>query len=192
MINYSVVMRANPMDESAPKKAYGTFQSSQVMDINKFAEHIASHGSVFKKSDIVAVLMMTVECMREMLLNGAKVCLGDLGDFTLAISSEGATTAGEYNPEIHVKKLGINYTPGDRFENMLSDAEFNQVATRAATRALLKAVKAGETTVDLTKPLTGGTGGSTESGGSSSDSGESSGSEGSTTPDSDLDQNPFG
>ena len=44
MVNYSIVMRSNPMDADAAKKAYASAQYSEVMDINRFAEHIASHG----------------------------------------------------------------------------------------------------------------------------------------------------
>ena len=81
MVNYSIVMRSNPMDADAAKKAYASAQYSEVMDINRFAEHIASHGCVYKRSDIVAILTMSVDCMREQLLAGQKIQLGDLGKF---------------------------------------------------------------------------------------------------------------
>ena len=81
MINYSIVMRGNPTDKTVAKKAYASAQYSEVMDINRFAEHIASHGCVYKRSDIVAILTMSVDCMREQLLAGQKIQLGDLGSF---------------------------------------------------------------------------------------------------------------
>ena len=62
MVNYSIVMRSNPMDSDAAKKAYASAQYSEVMDINRFAEHIASHGCVYKRADIVAILTMAVDC----------------------------------------------------------------------------------------------------------------------------------
>ena len=75
MVNYSIVMRSNPMDADAAKKAYASAQYSEVMDINRFAEHIASHGCVYKRADIVAILTMAVDCMREQLLGGQKILL---------------------------------------------------------------------------------------------------------------------
>ena len=45
-------MRSNPMDVDAAKKAYASAQYAEVMDINRFAEHIASHGCVYKRADI--------------------------------------------------------------------------------------------------------------------------------------------
>ncbi|UYV11186.1 DNA-binding protein, partial [Phocaeicola dorei] len=50
MVNYSIVMRSNPMDVDAAKKAYASAQYAEVMDINRFAEHIASHGCVYKRA----------------------------------------------------------------------------------------------------------------------------------------------
>ena len=110
MVNYSIVMRSNPMDSDAAKKAYASAQYSEVMDINRFAEHIASHGCVYKRADIVAILTMAVDCMREQLLGGQKIQLGDLGDFSISINSIGAESAADYNPAIHVRKLNVGST----------------------------------------------------------------------------------
>ena len=163
MVNYSIVMRSNPMDADAAKKAYASAQYSEVMDINRFAEHIASHGCVYKRADIVAILTMAVDCMREQLLGGQKIQLGDLGDFSISINSIGAESAADYNPcllytsdaaddnpAIHVRKLNVNWSAGTRFQNLQEEAVFNLVATRKAARLVVKALKAGKTSVDLT------------------------------------------
>ena len=150
MVNYSIVMRSNPMDADAAKKAYASAQYSEVMDINRFAEHIASHGCVYKRADIVAILTMAVDCMREQLLGGQKIQLGDLGAFSISINSIGAESAADYNPAIHVRKLNVNWSAGTRFQNLQEEAVFNLVATRKAARLVVKALKAGKTSVDLT------------------------------------------
>ena len=150
MINYSIVMRGKPADKEAPKKAYATAQYSEVMDISQFSEHIASHGCVYQRADIVAILTMAVDCMRELLLGGQKIRLGDLGDFAISINSSGAEMAAEYTPTIHIKKLNVNWSPGKRFINLLKEATFNLVPPRKAAKLVVKALKAGETNVDLT------------------------------------------
>ena len=160
MVNYSIVMRGNPMDADAAKKAYASAQYSEVMDINRFAEHIASHGSKYNRADIYAVLMQTVDCMREMLLEGKRIEMGDLGVFSVSIQSQGAESLEAFNPAIHIEQLNVNWTPGDRFRNLLESAVFNLVPSRRAAKILLKSIKAGETTVDLT----GGEGGGNEAG----------------------------
>lgn len=85
MINCSIVMRVNPLDKEAPKKAYACAQSTKTMDINQFAEHISTHGCVYSRADIAAILTMAVDCMRENILEGVLIKLGDLGDFSAAI-----------------------------------------------------------------------------------------------------------
>ena len=149
MINYSIVMRGNPAKKSDPKKAYASAQYSEVMDINRFAEHIANHGCVYNRADIVAILTMSVDCMKEQLLAGQKIGLGDLGSFSIGISSHGAVSAKEFNPAVHVRRLNVNWSR-PQFNKLLEEAEFNLVATRSAARAVVKALKAGETSVDLT------------------------------------------
>ena len=70
MLNYSVSARYNPMEKNEPAKYYASAQTNSVMNLNQFAKHIATHGSVYRRADIAAVLTMAVDCLREMLLNG--------------------------------------------------------------------------------------------------------------------------
>lgn len=142
-------MRGNPMNSSAEKKAYGCAQYTELMNLNEFAEHIAGHGCVYSRADIAAILTMAVDCMRELLLQGQRITLGDLGVFSISLNSVGADTADAYNPSIHVKRVKVNWSCGDRFLNLLDDATFNLVPTRKAASLLVKALKAGETIVDL-------------------------------------------
>ena len=70
----------------------------------------------------------------------------------------------------------MNWTCGKRFGELLEEAEFNLVATRMAARAVVKALKAGKTTVDLTGTTGGGGedigGGGNQGGGSDGNQGE--------------------
>ena len=149
MLDYSVSARYNPMEKNEPAKYYASAQTNSVMNLNQFAKHIATHGSVYRRADIAAVLTMAVDCLREMLLNGTKVQLGDLGNFYVTCSSEGALTANEFNPDIHIKKVNVNWERGIDFLNLKEDATFNQVAIRSVQKKVLKAVKNGESTVTI-------------------------------------------
>ena len=55
-INYSIAMLGTPIDEDAPKKAYAKSQYTNILTLDKFAGHIASHGSKYNRADIYAVL----------------------------------------------------------------------------------------------------------------------------------------
>ena len=68
MINYSTCMRGNPTDKDAAKKAYANAQYSEIMTLDKFAEHISTHGSKYNRADIQAVLIQAVDWTREQLL----------------------------------------------------------------------------------------------------------------------------
>ena len=116
---------------------------------------------------------MAVDCMREMLLEGKKIRLGDLGDFSLLLASKGAETADKFTAQ-NITNVKVQWDPGQQFKNLLDDAEFNLVASRSAQAAVIKAIKEGKTNVDLNVPVTpdgggdgdGTTGGGPQSGGS--------------------------
>lgn len=149
MIDYSVSTKPNPRDREAAPKYYGSAQCKGVMDLNQFARHIANHGCVYKRADIAAVLTMAVDCMKEMLLNGYKVELGDMGAFYISLSSKGTETAKDFNPLIHVKSVNANWERGTSFLNLKEEADFNLVTIRAYQKKMLAAVKNGETVVNL-------------------------------------------
>jgi len=214
MINYSIVMRsvnANLLeinqaksrinqakkDGKEPDKkdtdlvktekqnAFAISQYTDVMTIEKFAKHITSHGSVYSRADISAILYMAVDCMREMLLEGKKIRLGDLGDFSLLLASKGAETADKFTAQ-NITNVKVQWDPGQQFKNLLDDAEFNLVASRSAQAAVIKAIREGKTNVDLNVPVTpdgdgdddGTTAGGSNAGGSGTTGTEGSGTQG--------------
>ena len=177
MINYSIVMRPvntnlfeinqakarikaaqakgetpNEADVALVKTevqhAFAVAQYADVMTIEKFARHIATHGCVYSRADISAILYLAVDCMREMLLEGRKIRLGDLGDFSVSLSSTGAEIADKFSAA-NITAVNVVWDCGKEFKNLVKDAEFNLVASRAAQAALLKAIKSGSTVVDL-------------------------------------------
>lgn len=153
MINYSLVKRyAKVGDETSALLTYGTAQAVKTLDLTEFARHIAEHGSVYGRSDVQAILTMAVDCLREMLLAGYKVNLGELGDFSISLRGKGVADANNYNPSVQVKNIRVKWTPGNLFRNLAEDAEYNLVPTLRERAILLKAVKAGQTTVDISKP----------------------------------------
>ena len=131
---------------------FATAQYTEVMTIEKFARHIADHGTTYSRADIMAILYMAVDCMREQLLEGKKIRLGELGDFSLSLSSKGAETAEKFSSQ-NIQRVAVCWEPGSEFRNLLADAEFNLVATRSAQAAVLKAIKEGKTNVDISAPV---------------------------------------
>ena len=218
MINYSIVMRSvnanlleinqaksrinqakqegkNPdqkdldLVKTEKQNAFAISQYTDVMTIEKFAKHITSHGSVYSRADISAILYMAVDCMREMLLEGKKIRLGDLGDFSLLLGSKGAETADKFTAQ-NITQVKVQWEPGKEFKNLLDDAEFNLVASRSAQAAVLKAIKDGKSTVDLNAPIDpdggdDGDGGGSNAGGSTTGGGSNAGGSGTTGTEGD-------
>lgn len=147
MINYSVFLLPNPQDNEAAPKAYAKAQVSEVMSFRSFVQHIASHGG-HKRGTVKGVISDMCECLVEMLLEGKKVQLEELGDFWLSLNSTGAENCQKFTAA-NIKAVNILFTPGEDFENLIRRAEFNPVASRAAQTATLKAEKAGEAIVDI-------------------------------------------
>ena len=168
MIDYSVYMQSNPMDDTAAPKAYAKAQMHELMTFGKFIEHISKHNGVYTRGTVRGVVVDMCECLVEMLLEGKKVQLGELGSFWVSLASEGAATMEEFTAS-KIKAVNIIFTPGSDFENLIGRAEFNLVASRVAQAATLKTEKAGGSTVDLAaaKATTKPNNGSGDSGGSS-------------------------
>lgn len=147
MINYSVFMLPNPIHPEKGSLAYAKPQVSEVMAFSDFVQHIADHGG-YTRGKVKGVISDMCSCLVEMLLEGKKVMLEELGDFWVSLSSVGAESIEAFT-ENNITALNIIYTPGPDFENLVSKAKFGLVASRAAQAATLKAEKTGKTTVDL-------------------------------------------
>ena len=141
-------MMGNPIKPDMPDKAYAKNQVSEIWSLEKFSKHIADHNGVYSRGTVKGVLSDMCECLAEQLLNGNKVQLGEFGTFGISLSSEGAPSIAEFTAK-NIKAVNILFSPGPDFENMIDRAEFNLVASRAIQAATLKAIKAGETTVEL-------------------------------------------
>ncbi len=144
MINYSIaILSSTPgtkKEDITETKAYGMAQASEVIDINAFAKHITSHGCVYGKGDIVGLLTIAVDCLRELMLEGKRVKLGDLGDFQPRLKTEGATSPDEFTAN-NIKEVNVSWTPGKPFMNLRSEALFQLVPTRAAQADAIEVIK---------------------------------------------------
>ena len=178
MINYSVFMLPNPVDKTAAPKAYAKAQANEVMTFRNFTQHIADHGG-YSRGKVKGIVSDMCACLVEMLLQGKKVQLDELGDFWLSLTCEGAESCEAFSAD-NIKGINIIFSPGVDFENLINKAEFAPVASRAAQAATLKAEKLGVKTVDLEaakkkKPSSSENGGNKPSGGNNPSGGNPSG-----------------
>ena len=147
-IDYSLTMRKNPMNENDPEKAYASIQYAGTAQLEQLAQHILDHGSPYTLDMIVGVATALVGCIREHVLEGYKVEVGNLGTFKLSIQSKGAKTLDEFEPTTNIIDTYVEYEPGGYFVDLKDNIQWNQVVNRTIQRAAMRAFKAGRITKD--------------------------------------------
>ena len=130
-INYSLSARlSNPSDKNSEKKVFPCAQVHEVISLQELAKHISGHGSPYTRDIIVGVLTAAVDCIREQLLLGNKVKLGEMGAFYISLRSEGVDKVEDFNPAYHIKALMVRWDRGNNFQNLITEAKFNYSTTR--------------------------------------------------------------
>ena len=144
MINYSIaIMSTTPGTKKAQiteTKAYATAQMTEKLTLDDFAEHISDHNSPFSKGVVKGILTDAVACLREMMLAGKRVCLGDLGTFGVELASEGARTTNEFSAQ-NIKAVNVRWSPGKKFKNLRDEAQFQLVPGRTAQADAIEVIK---------------------------------------------------
>ena len=146
-LNYSVSLRTNPIKKDEPAKAYATAQVNGELSLKQLSRRVSMQTTV-SRADVVAVLISTVENLLDALQEGKQVDFGDLGAFRLQINSGGAPSADLFTSD-YIKGVNIQFVPGEELQVIFQGLKFNLVPTRAAQAAVIKAQKAGKTTVDI-------------------------------------------
>ena len=90
---YRKVSRTPQSGENAGKKLwYATAVSDREMNFEDFVTHISEHNSPYSRGTIHGVLMDTLDCLKELILDGKSVRLSDLGLFSIGMTSRGEET----------------------------------------------------------------------------------------------------
>ena len=73
-------------------KLYARVSYKETMGIHEMAEHMAHHNTAFSEGLIVGVLTDFVKCVREMVLSGNTVKVGNLAIFKATVEANGLET----------------------------------------------------------------------------------------------------
>ena len=150
MIDYSISVKSSkPGTKKADiqqTKAYGQAQIRKKLTLEEFAAHIREHGCVYDKGDIAAIITKTIRCLREQLLLGNSIVLGDLGIFAPTLKTKGAKLAEDFNAS-NILAVNVKWTKSRVFKGteLRKDAEFNLVGTRSQQADTNKTIKNQET-----------------------------------------------
>lgn len=139
-INYSLAIHTVYEAKERVKKVYASAQSQSTMSLKEFSEHISQHNSVYDRSVVEGVIIKMVECLREQLLLGRVVQLGDLGTFRVSLKSRPTALASDFTSE-NIERVRTIWRPGTAFGSLTQDATFQYVTTRAEQAASRKTMK---------------------------------------------------
>lgn len=144
MIKYSIVIMGTkpgtPKAQIQETKAYGAAQVNEILDFDAFCQHLADHNSPFSKGSIRGILTDAVACIREQMLAGNKVCLGDLGDFHVELATIGAKNTEDFTVN-NIRDVNIRWTPGDKFRHLRQDATFQLVPHRSQQKSAIDVIR---------------------------------------------------
>ena len=129
-----------PGEPKSENKTFPVAQVRQVMNLSDMAKHMSAHSSKYDKGDVMAVATQLTSCIREQLLMGNKVQLGDLGAFCVSLIADSADNAEEFSTSL-IKKVKVRWEPSAEFKDLLNEATFEYVGTRKAQAEARKAEK---------------------------------------------------
>lgn len=97
-LKYRKVSRTPQVGKDAGKKKfYATAVQDRTMEFEDFVTHISEHNSPYSRGTIHGVLMDTLDCLQELILDGKSVRFADLGLFSIGMTSRGEDNAEKVN-----------------------------------------------------------------------------------------------
>jgi len=144
-LDYSVALLPNI--RTGEKKAYAYLQSRGTYTIDELADMLVERGSNYDRGDAYAIIVKLTKYVKDILLDGYTVDLGDLGRMRLTCSSEGAASLKEFTRD-KIKHINVKFKPSEKFDNLLNEVTLHKVPSRRVVAAALEAQLNGDTTAD--------------------------------------------
>lgn len=126
-IKFVVHERVNPRDKDAPRKFYPVAKSSGNMNLKRISNRIASMSTV-NSGDVLAVLDLLVQVMKEELANGNIISLGEFGSFMISLNGTGGAKKEDVS-STSVNYANLRFRPGEDLNNMLLTLKYEKLST---------------------------------------------------------------
>lgn len=126
-IKYRLVQRKDLSKGAAEdaKKFYASVNNTGQYDFQTTCERIASY-STASRGDVMLVMDGLVMCLKEALLRGEVVQLGDLGNFQINVGSTGVATEEEFQVTM-MRRPRILFRPGKILKEVLQNVSFEKL-----------------------------------------------------------------
>ena len=147
MIDYSICIRSKKpgtkkTEQGYATQAFGVAQIRKNFSLEKFAKHISDHGCVYDHGDIAAVLAKAVSCLKELILEGNSVTLGDMGTFGPSLNTKGAVTTEDFTTD-NITRVNVLWRKSVMFngKNLRQEAQFKLVPSRKLAADAIEVIK---------------------------------------------------
>ena len=141
------------------KKWYGKLVSDRTVEFNGLVDHMVAHHAGYSRGQLGGVLTDLLDCVKELVLDGKKVRLGDLGLFSLRMNSKPAETCEQWDVATHIDRIYLQVLNTKSWSNK----ELQNVARLSEWKAGSPDSPTGETPTEpgggTTEPEPGGGGG---------------------------------
>lgn len=118
----------NNSKSSANGKWYGRIAHTETLTTEEFAQHISDHGSPFDRATILGVLMVSCDCLVELVKDSKRVRLGDLGTFYLSTETSGSETEQDFTAD-NVKKVHLRFWPNQKRSYALDSVSMRKASS---------------------------------------------------------------
>ncbi len=138
-INFSLSLKSsNPGKKDPQYKVYATAQYTEIITLDRLAQKVARHMRVVNRASVIGILTSVVDVLREELLEGRRVELGDLGSFYCVINGTGAESVEDFKLKKNITGLNVNWRPGKLFRSLHDEAEYHYVPRRETQMAVMR------------------------------------------------------
>ena len=103
-----MVTRINPQNKSEQPKWYAKAVQDRTIDFEGLVTHMSEHNSPYSRGVIHGVLTDMLDCVKELVLDGKSVRLGDLGLFSVGLKTKGAKERDKWTVASHVQGVTLN------------------------------------------------------------------------------------
>ena len=174
-LKYRKVSRTPQVGKDAGKKKfYATAVQDRTMEFEDFVTHISEHNSPYSRGTVHGVLMDTLDCLQELILDGKSVRFADLGLFSIGMTSRGEDNAEKVNASsitgVHLIVRNTKNWSNTELRKMCKITALGSEVTEEGDGG----DNGGKPSGDNGGKPSGDNGGSTPSGGSSTTGGDSS------------------
>jgi len=94
-IKLNIVARPNPLNREEPVRYYANAVHPSTMGVEELARQIAKRCTL-RESDVRGALIALMDVLPDELCKGSIVSFGEIGNFYVNVSSEGANSAAEF------------------------------------------------------------------------------------------------